>query len=91
MTPELAVVLGVIVASACQRKDCEQVALDGLSVGVVDRSGATLCDVKVEIRDGAYVEAMTLTPSHCTFSGASERPGTYTIRAFREIVRAKHS
>lgn len=80
----LAVFLGLIAASACQRKVCKEVAVDGLSVGVVGPSGATLCDVKVEIRDGAYVETKALIPSNCTFSGASERPGTYTIRVSRE-------
>ncbi len=84
MRSTLAVVLGLTAACGCHQKRCKDVALEGLNVNVVDRFGAAICDVTIEIRDGSHVEATTLTPSQCSFSGAIERAGTYTVRAFRQ-------
>jgi len=45
--------------------------------------GPALCGVTVTATDGAYSEVLTASPSGapCAYSGASERPGVYSIAA----------
>lgn len=44
-------------------------------------AGTRVCDAKVTARDGAFSEVLTSfgDTTHCTYSGASERKGTYSI------------
>jgi hypothetical protein len=89
----LAVVAVVATALGCSaEEDCTTIAFAGLKVSVVDGSGAPVCDVIVEARDGEWVEQQELSPIVCEFSGATERPGTYDVSAIREdAVLAKKS
>lgn len=73
---------------------CTAVLIYGLNVTVVDATTqARLCDAQVVARDGAYSETLTLQPgSPCTYVGAGERPGAYTLTAtqtgYATITRA---
>ena len=56
----------------------------GLSITVTDaQTSAKICDATVVIRDGDYTETLMVVPfanaSDCTFVGAGERSGSYTI------------
>jgi len=84
MQSTIAVVLGFAAACGCHQKRCKDVALEGLSVRVVDQAGSAVCDVTIEVRDGSHAETAILTPNQCNFSGAHERTGTYKVRAFRQ-------
>lgn len=52
-------------------------------MNVIDASGSPVCDVTVEARDGEWIEQQELSPTACTFGGATERPGTYDVSALR--------
>ena len=59
---------------------CTALAAVGLTVDVTNAATAQpLCDEKVTATDGAYSELLLQTS--CSYSGAIERPGTYTVRA----------
>jgi hypothetical protein len=62
-----------------------QHAYFGLSVSVVDgATGAPICDATVTAQDGDYNEMLATLGSAegvCWYSGAGERPGTYTLTA----------
>ena len=64
---------------------CSGIALTGLSVTVVDgATGAAVCDVTVTAQDGDHVETLSEFPAAaggCTYVGATERTGTYTLTA----------
>jgi hypothetical protein len=65
---------------------CAAIALAGLNVTVVDgATGAPICDATVTAQDGTDVEtlnAFASTPAaQCSYGGAYERPGTYTLTA----------
>ena len=64
----------------------------GLIIVVTDSSsGAPLGGVEtiVEVRDGAYVD--TLPPFGNEYSGAGERPGTYSVKVQRSGYRVWQS
>ncbi|MBD3582041.1 carboxypeptidase-like regulatory domain-containing protein [Flavobacterium selenitireducens] len=81
----------LLMAATCEDEDdtrflddnCTDEVVAGLNVKVKDFStGAYLSDgVSVTAQDGDYSEVLDLIPSSepPTFSGAWERPGTYTI------------
>ena len=63
---------------------CAGIALHGLLVTVVDgATGEPICDATVVATAGNHTE--TLSPlgsgDSCVYTGATERPGTYTIEA----------
>ncbi len=61
-------------------KSCTMVAASGLNVTVVDdATGQPICDATVTAADGSFTE--TLEETGCSFGGARERPGTYTVSA----------
>jgi hypothetical protein len=64
---------------------CTGIALAGLSVTVVDgATGASVCDATVTAQDGDHVETLNEFPAAgggCTYAGAHERAGTYTLTA----------
>jgi hypothetical protein len=65
---------------------CTAVAVDALVVTVVDASSAQrICDAKVVAIDGSFSEELRPFGSgqDCTYSGPTERAGTYEIRATR--------
>ena len=84
----LLAVLSLTLAIGCGgQRACTQEFIWGLSVTVVDgATGATRCDARVTISDGAYHETLSQPPSFdggtlCFYLGAQDRPGTYTIDA----------
>jgi hypothetical protein len=86
----LAVLLVVFAAPAgptlvgCGGSGCLGYAANGLSVTVLDGpGGAAVCGAAVVATDGTYSETLVATPSGgtCSYSGAIERPGSYTLEA----------
>jgi hypothetical protein len=78
------VLAAAVVASGCEERvqsTCTPNLVDGLVIFIVNvETGAPICDAVLTARDGAYSE--TLAPGGgCRYSGASERPGSYTLRA----------
>jgi hypothetical protein len=65
--------------------DCTPDMVMGLVIFVVDgQTGAPICDATVTARDGAYSETLARSDSAvggCDYFGASERAGTYSVRA----------
>ena len=63
--------------------DCKSYGSAGLGIRVEDAKGEAVCDASVNIRDGDYAEMLQVTEptdsEPCTFYGAYERPGSYTI------------
>jgi hypothetical protein len=72
--------VGAVVAAACGTP-CLDYAAAGLEIRVVDESDAAVCDVDIVIRDGTYEEVPEVL--NCSWSGAWERLGNYTIYAYR--------
>jgi hypothetical protein len=65
---------------------CTAVAVDALVVTVVDGSTAQrLCDAKVLAVDGVFSAELRASGSapDCAYSGPTERPGQYEVRASR--------
>jgi hypothetical protein len=65
---------------------CTAIAVEALVVTVVDASsGPRICDAKVVVIDGSFSEDLRPFGSgqDCTYSGPTERAGTYEIRATR--------
>jgi len=60
---------------------CSDEARAGLTITVVDSNGARVCDATVVAHDGTFSENLMQLGygSGCTYGGAWERPGTYTI------------
>jgi len=81
----LAATLAVGTAAGCgAREACSNMTTDGLIVTVTDGAGGpAVCDATVTARDGAYLETLapTVPAAGCTYQGAFERAGTYTIDA----------
>ncbi len=66
---------------------CTLVAVYGLNVKVVDdTTNQPICDASVKAVDGAYneqLESRTLGTNDCTYTGAAERAGNYTLTAMK--------
>lgn len=65
---------------------CTAIAVDALAVTVVDASSLTrICDATVVAVDGAFSSELRRWPAGdaCVYSGPTERPGRYEIRASR--------
>ena len=67
--------------AGCAQQDCTADARFGLLVTVTDGAGQTMCDAMVTATDGGHTETLGPNPSQCTFVGALERRGTYTLAA----------
>jgi hypothetical protein len=70
---------------------CADRARWGLAVTIRTLEGNRVCDGTVEASSGAYDEQLAKDDQACTFFGACDRPGTYTIVAVApdfEPVRA---
>ena len=77
----LAVVVAVAL-SGCDSVSCKSYAAFGLSVRVHDAAGTPVCDATVTADDDNYTEVLTPSPgSACSYLGALERRGTYSITA----------
>ena len=76
--------LGTALVTACigEKESCTASENMGLSVHVIDRGGQPVCDVTVVAEEGSYREE--LDAWNCSYSGATERPGRYTVSALRE-------
>jgi hypothetical protein len=59
---------------------CTAIAMAGLGVDVKDETTSQpICDATVTATEGTYSERLVAVG--CTFAGAFERTGTYTVRA----------
>jgi hypothetical protein len=60
---------------------CHGMAIAGLSVQVLNEiTHRPICDAEVTATDGSHTERLSgAYGPECTYAGASERPGTYTI------------
>jgi hypothetical protein len=61
----------------CESRVCTSEARAGLSVTLREAWGALVCDATVTAHDGDYSEVLRLWG--CTYGGAVERPGNYTL------------
>jgi hypothetical protein len=63
--------------------DCKTYAQNALIINVRDAAGVQVCDAVVTASDGKYSEVLRPFPAGagqpCTYSGATERKGTYTL------------
>lgn len=68
--------------------NCSDIAVPGVSVVVKDAAtGVRLCDATVQISDASgYKELLSAsgTAATCAYSGAFERPGTYSVSVFEQ-------
>jgi hypothetical protein len=83
-------VIAVLALAGCEQPAeppiCTAIAVDALVVTVVDESaGSRICDATVVAVDGSFsAELRASGPApECTFSGPTERPGLYEVRASR--------
>jgi hypothetical protein len=76
------VLVAFLLITRCDAGDCDASAKPGLVVWVVDTAQRPVCDAVVTARDGAYTEVMP--PRPCSYAGAWERAGTYSITAERD-------
>ena len=68
----------------CGGTGCLGNAVPGLLVTVLDGpGGAPVCGATVIVTDGTYSETLPapLSGNPCNYSGATERPGVYTLEA----------
>jgi hypothetical protein len=66
---------------------CTAIASTAIVVTVVDgTSGPRICDATVTAADGSFSEVLRPFPAgtDCTYSGPTERAGTYEIRVSRQ-------
>jgi hypothetical protein len=71
-------------AGGCGGTGCDQRAVAGLHVTILDGTGgAALCGATVIAKDGTYAENLAQSPAGgpCYYYGAFERAGVYTIEA----------
>lgn len=63
---------------------CTAEGKHGIIVRVRDAAtGAGICDAVVVVRDGAY--NARLTPVACSYVGAGERPGVYSVEVLHPL------
>ena len=70
---------------------CTAIAVEALSVTVLDATSQTrICDATVVAVDGAFSSELRRWPAGdaCVYSGPTERPGRYEIRASRSSYEA---
>ena len=69
--------------------DCDAFAAYGLIVSVRQADGTKVCDATVTAHDGAYSEKLFFQQPQCTYTGATERAGTYDLDVMAGS-RSKH-
>lgn len=66
---------------------CTAIAVDAIVVTVVDASSnQRICDATVVAVDGSFsaeLRPFPVSPAECTYSGPTERAGTYDVRVSR--------
>jgi hypothetical protein len=66
---------------------CTAIAVQAITLTVVDgASGQRVCDAAVTVVDGSFSEVLPPFPgsaAECTYSGPTERAGTYEVRVSR--------
>jgi len=66
---------------------CTTIAVQAITLTVVDgTSGQRLCDATVTVVDGSFSQVLPPFPGSapdCTYSGPTERAGTYEVRVSR--------
>ena len=66
---------------------CTTIAVQAITLTVVDGvSGQRVCDATVTVVDGSFSQALPPFPgsaTECTYSGPTERAGTYEVRVSR--------
>jgi hypothetical protein len=65
---------------------CTAIAVDAIVVTVVDSvTGQRICDATVTAVEGSFSQVLRPFPAgaECTYSGPTERPGTYEVRVTR--------
>jgi hypothetical protein len=68
---------------------CPAIAIASLNVTVLDASTRQqLCGATVTASDASFSERLLGFGPPCTYSGAYERPGSYSVRAEREGYQA---
>jgi len=74
-------------AGGCHTTVCDDSARAALTV-IVDVGGAPICDATVTAHDGAFSQVLMPLGSAptCTYSGAYERAGNYTV----DVVSGTH-
>jgi hypothetical protein len=55
----------------------------GVNVTVKAPDGTPICDAKVTLIDGEYMETVEVFAGQCSYAGAGERAGTYKIEVER--------
>lgn len=60
--------------------DCTLLLSFGLNVKVQSSDGTPICDAVVTASEGSYQETLN-SFGDCSYAGAGERAGTYTVRA----------
>jgi hypothetical protein len=72
--------------AALEPRVCTLIAVEALTVTVVDAAtGQRICDATVTATEGAFtVELRPFGPAQdCSYSGPTERPGSYEVRVTR--------
>jgi hypothetical protein len=66
---------------------CTTIAVQAITLTVVDgTSGQRVCDATVTVVDGSFSQVLPPFPgsaTECTYSGPTERAGTYEVRVSR--------
>jgi len=74
-------------ASPVEPVVCTTIAVQAITLTVVDGvSGQRLCDATVTVVDGSFSQVLPPFPGSapdCTYSGPTERAGTYEVRVSR--------
>jgi hypothetical protein len=96
MRPTIVPAIALLVGAACAETRspqgpsggvaCTTQFVYGLAVTVQDKaSGEPLCDAEVVAIAGSFRETLQPfgPPESCSYAGAGERPGVYTLRAAR--------
>lgn len=87
----------VLPAASCESGlSCTDIFFYGLTVTIRDdATNQPICDATVSAVDGAYSEQLvpqSIGTSDCTYAGAGERAGTYTLTAkksgYQDTVQA---
>ena len=70
--------------------NCDTSAAAGLSIVVTQgEGGPVLCDAIVTISNGVVSEKLEAAGTPCTYTGAYERPGTWTVAVSKAGLQAE--
>lgn len=84
--------LGALGMGCPQQDLCTAQAVPGITVALTDAiTHVAVCDATVKVQSGTYQETLQpfagVGPDECTYQGAYERKGSYTITATRDAYR----